>query len=158
MTVGDWTTDQLASANEKASGRGDGGILQPVRMLSEEVLHVLAAQVVQEDPVVRCRRRSIIVRSVHRHWVGGQNAWCKACLAKDPDAGIGARLKTYRITADIIRQDLASRIGLSNRQLAEIELERVHPSWRTLDKLLLFFGSELLPVYKAQSNSRVSTA
>ncbi len=94
----------------------------------------------------------MIVRSIRRHYVGGQKAWCKACLAKHPEVPLGPRVKTFRIAADLGLADLADRHCVMRRSVADIERGLTNPPWRIVEKLLRYFGSELLPPFAGEWN------
>jgi DNA-binding transcriptional regulator YiaG len=101
----------------------------------------------------RCRAcRTVIVSSVHAFTSNSQTAWCKACLAKRPTAPIGERIKTFRISADLTTAELSRRTGVSWDIIRNFERGKTQPMWHHLEKLLRFFGSELLPTFQGEWN------
>jgi transcriptional regulator with XRE-family HTH domain len=71
---------------------------------------------------------------------------CLKCLAGQPDASFGQRLKAHRVAAKVTAPELAGRAGLSLLTVCRLERDRCFPDWPTLTRLVAVLGLRLLQV------------
>jgi transcriptional regulator with XRE-family HTH domain len=72
-------------------------------------------------------------------------ALCLACLATQPDASFGDRLRACRVAAGLSRRQLARRSGVGILALTAYEANATLPAAASLAKLLTTVGPALVP-------------
>jgi transcriptional regulator with XRE-family HTH domain len=71
-------------------------------------------------------------------------ALCLTCLACCPDAGLGARLKSFRLAAGLTKTELARRLGVTAMTVHQYETGAREPRWRHLALLVGVLGPGLI--------------
>jgi DNA-binding XRE family transcriptional regulator len=67
-----------------------------------------------------------------------------ACLGRLPEAGLGQRLQSHRVAADLTQGDLAKQVGVHPRTLLSYEQGATAPAGRTLTKSARVLGLGVL--------------
>jgi DNA-binding XRE family transcriptional regulator len=71
---------------------------------------------------------------------------CLDCLAKQPDAPFGLRLKAFRMTAGLTQAALAKLAGFVPLTISAYERGDDEPRWTNLVKLMRVLGTDLVTV------------
>jgi DNA-binding XRE family transcriptional regulator len=69
---------------------------------------------------------------------------CLTCVATDPAATFGQRLKAHRVAAGLTLQRLSELTGINFHTLGDYEQERMMPNWLNVMPLIRFFGVSLV--------------
>jgi len=87
----------------------------------------------------------MILQGDPRTW-NRQNVWCLNCLEQMPDAPFSVRLKAFRLSRGMSREELAERAELTVWTIQYHEQYVSNPKWKILMKLAKVFGSRLVGV------------
>jgi len=90
-----------------------------------------------------CQGCSGLIRKGDRPKWSRQNVWCLKCLEKMPDAPFSVRLRAFRLSRGMSREELAERAELTVWTIQYHELCVSNPN---LMKLAKVFGSRLVGV------------
>jgi transcriptional regulator with XRE-family HTH domain len=69
---------------------------------------------------------------------------CLTCLEKAPEATFGQRLRAFRVARGLTQVELQHQLQLSDNLIAYYEHDLMQPMWKTLVKLMEFFGPEVV--------------
>jgi len=76
--------------------------------------------------------------------MAAQPVFCLDCLAGHPEAGMGERLKAFRVHISLTQAELAGKLGLHCDSIGRIERGEVDPNRSTIAKLMQIFGIALV--------------
>jgi transcriptional regulator with XRE-family HTH domain len=79
-------------------------------------------------------------------------AICLTCLASRPRAGLGARVKAFRLAAGLTKTELARRLGVSAMTVHHYETGHREPRWRHLQPLIAALGPGLVTLGLRRAN------
>jgi transcriptional regulator with XRE-family HTH domain len=97
-----------------------------------------------ELPPLRCSACRAIAAPRPR---GGHLAgpfYCRACLMKDADIPLGARIRSLRLAAGLSQPALAERAGITSSTLRFLECHDCNPLWPVLSGLIRVLGTALV--------------
>ena len=75
----------------------------------------------RRPPVVACARCGAAIISAGALPRDAGTALCLPCLARHPDAGLGQRLKAFRLAAGLLQKELARKAGVRDEMVRRYE-------------------------------------
>jgi DNA-binding XRE family transcriptional regulator len=78
-------------------------------------------------PAVACARCGAAIISAGALPRDAGTALCLPCLARHPDAGLGQRLKAFRLAAGLLQKELARKAGVRDEMVRRYEQGHYRP-------------------------------
>jgi lambda repressor-like predicted transcriptional regulator len=127
------------------------------RQAANEMLHRSGERV--QPPGIHCRECKHEICPWNSTWRGGIRknppVYCLGCLAKHPEATLGARIMAYRMHAGMSRRELSRMTGIEVNYLGRVERDTVSPLRTDLKKLELLLGTGIVNL---EARGRMRTA
>jgi transcriptional regulator with XRE-family HTH domain len=89
----------------------------------------------RQTPVVACARCGAAIVSAGALPRDAGTALCLPCLARHPGAGLGQRLKAFRLAAGLLQQELAHKARVWQEMIRRYEQGRNRPRPTTIARL-----------------------
>jgi transcriptional regulator with XRE-family HTH domain len=137
------------AARLRKKGLSLAAIASRIDMTAEGVRRALCSMGVSRPDVtdVRCRECDRVVTRGVEATRRACPPWCLRCLKRHPEASLGDRVKSHRLTAGMTQEQLGDRTGLHKMTVSWIERgETKEPGWRTLARLVAVLGAGVLLV------------